>query len=37
MPCFSKLLRAKAWISRVLDRQDLRQHFDHGHLGADVR
>ena len=34
MPCFSKRLRAKAGDLGVLDRQDLRQHLDHGHLGA---
>ena len=35
MPCFSKLLRAKRGDLGVLDRQDLRQHLDHGHLGAE--
>ena len=35
MPCFSKLLRAKAGDLVVLDRQDLRQHLDDRHLGAE--
>ena len=35
MPCFSKLLRAKRLDLVILDRQDLRQHLDHGHLGAE--
>ncbi len=34
MPCFSKRLRAKRRDLGVLDRQDLRQHLDHRHLGA---
>ena len=37
MPCFSNCLRAKAGDLGVLHRQDLRQHLDDGHLGAQVR
>ena len=37
MPCFSNCLRAKRGDLRVLDRQDLRQHLDDRHLGAQVR
>ena len=35
MPCFSNALRANAGDLGVLDRQDLRQHLDHRHLGAE--
>ena len=34
MPCFSNRLRARPAISASSTGQDLRQHFDHGHLGA---
>ena len=34
MPIFSKRLRAKRGDLGILDGQDLRQHFDDGHLGA---
>ena len=34
MPCFSNRLRASACDLGVLDGKDLRQHFDHGHVGA---
>ena len=35
MPCFSKLLAREGGDLGVLDGQDLRQHLDHRHLGAE--